>query len=366
MKNKKGFTLIELLAVIVVLATIALIVTPIVTKTIKNAKKGSAEIAAQNYIRAVELAISNSELNRKAIPNGSYSIDSDGNLIGTGLPNGKLEVDANGDRPTGGTVVIKDGQVTNDSTITVGGYDVSYDLNSKSYIAIPADKSPQPVPSKSCFKSKSCSYSGGTVGTKFKFDPVNYKKCTSGDTCYNWLIIANSTGNENSFEAMMTDSKFSSGWGTVNGPTLIMSKLSEITSNWSKGLIRDDSYSSTIKVVTNFGASDCSYYGASGCQTTTKSYTSDFSGLKARTITKDEIDYTTCEPDGMGGCSNNKYELTLTVSTTNSGYDGYITGTNFSHPNCDTLMSSQENCLAETTYRVLRPVITLPNSILDN
>lgn len=39
--NKKGFTLLELLAVIVVLAVIALIVTPFVTKAIKQAKKGS-------------------------------------------------------------------------------------------------------------------------------------------------------------------------------------------------------------------------------------------------------------------------------------------------------------------------------------
>ena len=43
MKNKKGFTLIELLAVIVVLAIIALIATPIVMNTIKNAKKGAAK-----------------------------------------------------------------------------------------------------------------------------------------------------------------------------------------------------------------------------------------------------------------------------------------------------------------------------------
>ena len=37
--KRKGFTLIELLAVIVVLAIIALIATPIVMNTIKNARK---------------------------------------------------------------------------------------------------------------------------------------------------------------------------------------------------------------------------------------------------------------------------------------------------------------------------------------
>ena len=133
--KKKGFTLIELLAVIIVLAVIALIGTPIVTSTIKNAKKGSAEIATQNYIRAVGLAVSNSELNKKYIADGEYTIDNDGNLIGTGLPNGKLEIDASGDRPTDGTIVIKNGEVTTDSIIVVGDYEVVYDPTTKNYQA---------------------------------------------------------------------------------------------------------------------------------------------------------------------------------------------------------------------------------------
>ncbi len=133
--KRKGFTLIELLAVIVVLSIIAVIVTPVVTKTIKNAKKGSAEIATQNYIRAVDLAISNSELNRRFIPDGEYSIDSDGNLTGAGLPDGKLEIDISGDRPTGGTIVIKRGEVTTDSTIAVGDYEVVYNPDDKKYEA---------------------------------------------------------------------------------------------------------------------------------------------------------------------------------------------------------------------------------------
>ena len=135
MKNKHGFTLIELLAVIVVLAILALILIPIVTTTIKNAKKGSAEISAQHYVKAVELAISNSELNKKYIPDGTYTIDSEGNLTGTNLPNGKLEIEATGTKPNGGTIVIKNGQVTTESTITVGDYDVKYDSTSKEYVA---------------------------------------------------------------------------------------------------------------------------------------------------------------------------------------------------------------------------------------
>ena len=64
MKNKKGFTLIELLAVIVVLAIIALIATPIVMNTIKNAKKGAAERTADNYIKQVETAVAEAKLEK--------------------------------------------------------------------------------------------------------------------------------------------------------------------------------------------------------------------------------------------------------------------------------------------------------------
>ena len=45
MKNKKGFTLIELLAVIVILAIIALIATPIVINIIEDSKKNSSAIS---------------------------------------------------------------------------------------------------------------------------------------------------------------------------------------------------------------------------------------------------------------------------------------------------------------------------------
>ena len=53
--KKKGFTLIELLAVIVVLAVIALIATPIVTRTIENSKRGAAVESVSNMIKTAEL-----------------------------------------------------------------------------------------------------------------------------------------------------------------------------------------------------------------------------------------------------------------------------------------------------------------------
>ena len=59
---KKGFTLIELLAVIVVLAIIALIASPIILNIIESSKKKVAIDSAYGYIEAVELQIGLEEL----------------------------------------------------------------------------------------------------------------------------------------------------------------------------------------------------------------------------------------------------------------------------------------------------------------
>ena len=56
-KNMKGFTLIELLAVIVILAVIALIATPIIMNVINEAKKGANRDATFGFTKAVETSI---------------------------------------------------------------------------------------------------------------------------------------------------------------------------------------------------------------------------------------------------------------------------------------------------------------------
>ena len=61
-QNKKGFTLIELLAVIVILAIIALIATPIILNMINDAKKSAAKDSAYGYIDAVDKYIALAQL----------------------------------------------------------------------------------------------------------------------------------------------------------------------------------------------------------------------------------------------------------------------------------------------------------------
>lgn len=55
MKKKKGFTLIELLAVIVIIAIISLIATPIVLNLIDSAKKGAFERSVEGVVRSANL-----------------------------------------------------------------------------------------------------------------------------------------------------------------------------------------------------------------------------------------------------------------------------------------------------------------------
>ena len=139
MKNKHGFTLIELLAVIVVLAIIALIATPIVINTINNAKRGAAERSGENYIKQVEVAIATKRLDESTSNlsslDGTYEINSEGNLEGSNLTE-PLVIEMSGDRPTSGTIVVKDGEVQNSSSMIIGDYDVSYDETKNKYVAL--------------------------------------------------------------------------------------------------------------------------------------------------------------------------------------------------------------------------------------
>ena len=163
MKNKKGFTLIELLAVIVVLAIIALIATPIVMNTIKNAKKGAAERSADSYIKQVETTVAEARLDNKTVPDGTYQIDEEGNLTGAGLPDGKLKIEMNGNKPTSGIIAISNGEVSQTgTTMTIGEYNLRYNETSKSYTA--------EVAIKLCKKASSVNLSDLKLGDEFTCD----------------------------------------------------------------------------------------------------------------------------------------------------------------------------------------------------
>ncbi len=90
MKNKKGFTLIELLAVIIILAVIALIATPIVLNVIDNARKSANKDSAYGLLDSAKLYYMESLLDESKSLNG--------NLI--------YKINVSGNRPSNGTVYI--------------------------------------------------------------------------------------------------------------------------------------------------------------------------------------------------------------------------------------------------------------------
>ena len=120
MKKNKGFTLIELLAVIVILAIIALIATPIVLNMINNARKKAAESSAYGFIDAIEYnnGFANTEQPGYTEINGE-NLD----VTSSTFNNLKLK----GKKPTSGTVTIVNGKVTSATGLCFNDYKVNYD-----------------------------------------------------------------------------------------------------------------------------------------------------------------------------------------------------------------------------------------------
>ena len=92
MKKKKGFTLIELLAVIVILAIIALIVTPIVLNLINTARKGAFSRSAEGVLKASKLYYTSSLVEEVNTTTQEFSCDNKECLSEDGT---KLDVDGN-------------------------------------------------------------------------------------------------------------------------------------------------------------------------------------------------------------------------------------------------------------------------------
>ena len=135
-KSNKGFTLIELLAVIVVLAVIALIATPIVLRLVNEARVGAAESSATAYVKSVENSILQEMVKEtNATFCSTYSATEDKNTKDvveaktlksneTGCTQ-TLTVDVKGSTPDTVTVNVADGSVTT-ATFKFDDYTINY------------------------------------------------------------------------------------------------------------------------------------------------------------------------------------------------------------------------------------------------
>ena len=109
---KKGFTLIELLAVIVILAIIAAIATPIILNIINNSRKESIRLSAEHYIDAVHIAISKDKLkNPTRSYDGTYNIEDNGETITREGDELSLKVEYTGKGLESGQIEISNGKV---------------------------------------------------------------------------------------------------------------------------------------------------------------------------------------------------------------------------------------------------------------
>ena len=122
---RKGFTLIELLAVIVILAVIALIATPIVVDIINDTDESATLRSADFYLKGVELSIAQMKAVKNLnVADGKYSIMEDGNICIGVLENNTcdgeiLKVEVKGEKPNSGYIEIANGGIENiDFTIS--------------------------------------------------------------------------------------------------------------------------------------------------------------------------------------------------------------------------------------------------------
>lgn len=134
-RNTKGFTLIELLAVIVVLAIIALIATPIVLNLINDAKKGAAVQSANAYIKAAETAVMVNMVDTKQtfVLCNEYKVK-DANGVLTPADNAKAATDGKSDCSTldvtpkiSGKTPALNGTISFDENGTVSGANLEID-----------------------------------------------------------------------------------------------------------------------------------------------------------------------------------------------------------------------------------------------
>ena len=122
--NNKAFTLIELLAVIVILAIIALIATPIVLNIIKDSRESSGLRSAEMYLDAVEQSVSIEKMENTNFNPSTCTVVEEGNLDCEGYDKNPIEVEVNGEVPETGKIIFENGQIkdvtlnySNDKTI---------------------------------------------------------------------------------------------------------------------------------------------------------------------------------------------------------------------------------------------------------
>ena len=210
MKEKnKGFTLVELLAVIVILALIALIATPIILNVINDAKKQAAKDSAYGYMDAVEKYIVSSELEDKSIQDGTYRVEE---------LNKKISV--KGSTPDNGNIEIKNSSVK------------SYDIGIDGYVV--RNGKVEKVSTTKSFKNGTAVYYNPETGNKCSKEA---SKSTTGTKsgCMKWYVFNDKEGNATVNVILDHNTTANVAWNSTGSNSEMKEvkiKLEEDTKDW--------------------------------------------------------------------------------------------------------------------------------------
>ena len=247
--RKNGFTLIELLAVIVILAIIALIATPIILGIINDARKESQERSVELYASAVRNGIAAYQLREmKEVAAGSYTSET--------LP---FDVEYDGDIECSTIELYEDGGVYV-TGCTVNDLEVDYAYGTQQFKTYKNGD----VVYYDVDNGVGCegSYTAAQSNTGVKSGCMKfYAFNDDGGDKLNLILDHNTT-------AMVA---WNSDYTTVNGPKELLSQLKTDTNEW-KGTITPANYTMDQSSASS---------GAN--------YTVDYSDYKARLITANEI-----------------------------------------------------------------------------
>ena len=289
MKNR-GFTLIELLAVLVILSIIALIAVPIIQNMIRDSRKNATLRSAEFYIDAINETIASRQASIDFdLDDGTYNINSDGNLCLDDECSDIFEVEVENTRPTSGSVDIENNRVVSVSSLYFPKY--KYNIST--------------VDGNLTASKENISFKTYKNGEVVYFDVYEGKVCSNyhkdnSIKGYNGTSSTKTTDNQNSclkFYAFLDDggsslnlmldhntssSSITSTDSNGNGPELAVKNLSNDTKEWS-GTITPKSYyySSSAGNHLKSDNSSVSYDEIN--------YKVDYSGLKARLITANEV-----------------------------------------------------------------------------
>ena len=241
-KRNKGFTLIELLAVIVILALIALIATPIILNIIKDAKRSAAKDSAYGYIDAVEKYIvlaktQTGDYKLELVPTEDKELTCETKeecIKDTGLI-GEVNKTIKGTKPSKIKLIIKGSEVSTGTEITVDGFVFTYDGKKLTE----AGETTEDVKK----------YKVYTNGTEIYYNPETGKKCTGyteansttgiKSGCMKWYVFNDKKGNATVNVILDHNTTAGVAWnstGSNSGMKEVKTALENDTSKWKSDL----------------------------------------------------------------------------------------------------------------------------------